>query len=92
MMASSQRQLRNKLCKEGEIANVKKLQLPVDIQLHLYDTCIMPILLYGSEVWGFSNTQNIKVFENQYFMHLIKLGSKSTNIIVLGELGVLRTL
>ncbi len=29
--------------------------LPVDIQLKLFDTMVMPILLYGSEVWGYEN-------------------------------------
>ncbi len=68
------------------IAMSRKLQLPVDIQLQLYDTCIMPILLYGSEVWGFANTQNIEVFQNEYFKHLLKLGGKTINNVVLCEL------
>ncbi len=49
------------------ITKARKLQLPDDIQLHLHDTCIMQILLYGSEIWKFSNTQTIEVFQNQYF-------------------------
>ena len=31
----------------------RKLCLPADIQCHLSDACIVPVLLYGSEVWGF---------------------------------------
>ncbi len=46
---------------------------------------VIPILLYGSEVWGFANTQNIEVFQNQYFKHLLKLGGKTINNVVLGE-------
>ena len=30
----------------------RKLQLPVDIQLQLFDSMVAPILLYGSEVTG----------------------------------------
>ena len=30
----------------------KILRLPFDIVLELYDHCVIPVLLYGSEVWG----------------------------------------
>ena len=30
----------------------RNLMLPVDLQLQLFDTLVLPILLYGSEVWG----------------------------------------
>ena len=29
----------------------RQLQLPVDIMIHLFDTLVKPILLYGSEIW-----------------------------------------
>ena len=29
----------------------RKLCLPFDIQVHPFDSMIVPILLYGSEVW-----------------------------------------
>ena len=65
------------------VAKSRKLQLPVDIQMHLFDTCVLPILLYGSEVWVFSNVQNIELFHNQFCKHLLKLGSISINNILL---------
>ena len=69
------------------IAKARKLDLPIDIHLHLFDSCILPILLYGSEVWGFSNLQKIETFYIQYLKHILKIGSRSINNIVLGELG-----
>ena len=33
----------------------RKLQLPVDLQLQLFDSMVVPILLYGSEITGFEN-------------------------------------
>ena len=37
----------------------RKLQLPVDIQLQLFDSMVVPILLYGSEViTGFENHES----------------------------------
>jgi hypothetical protein len=34
--------------------------IPVDLQLILFDSMIEPILLYGSEVWGY---ENLKILE-----------------------------
>ena len=35
------------------LSKSRKLLLPADIQLELFDTLVAPILLYGSEVTGF---------------------------------------
>ena len=34
------------------LAKARKLQLPIDIQCQLFDNLVLPVLLYGSEVWG----------------------------------------
>ncbi len=41
------------------ITKAKTNQFPTDIQLHPFDVCILPILLYGCEVWGFANLQTV---------------------------------
>ncbi len=69
------------------IAKGKKFELSIEIQLHLFDTCILPILLYGCEVWCFSNIQSVEIFHKQYCKYLLRLGTKSINSIALGELG-----
>lgn len=68
-------------------AKGRRFQLPLDIQLHLFDACILPILLYGSEVWGFADTKSLEVFHNQYCKYILRLGSNTINNLVLGELG-----
>ncbi len=45
------------------IKKCRKLCLPVDLQLHLFDTMIVPILLYGSEVWGCESLDVINHFQ-----------------------------
>ena len=35
------------------LSKSRKLLLPVDIQLDLFDTLVAPIFMYGSEVTGF---------------------------------------
>ena len=35
----------------------RQLQLPVDTMIHLFDTLLKPVLLYGSEIWAHKGTQ-----------------------------------
>ena len=55
----------------------RRHSLPVDIQLKLFDSLILPILLYFCDVWGFEKLEDIEFFVR-----------KSTpNFIIYGELG-----
>ena len=38
------------------------LNLPFDVICELYEKCVIPVLLYGSEVWGFSNLRDVEIF------------------------------
>ena len=44
------------------VRKARKLFLPIDIQLHLFDSMIIPILLYGAEVWGCETVDIIDQF------------------------------
>ena len=35
----------------------RQLQLPVDILIHLFDTLVKPVLLYGSEISAHKGTE-----------------------------------
>jgi hypothetical protein len=39
---------------------VRNESTPIDLQLKMFDSMIEPILMYGSEVWGY---ENFKVIE-----------------------------
>ena len=39
---------------------VRNESIPIDLQLKMFDSMIEPILLYGSEVWGY---EHLKVIE-----------------------------
>lgn len=69
------------------MAKARKNKLPVDLQLHLFDTCILPILLYGCEIWGFSDLKDIELFHHQFCKYILRIGPRSINNIALGELG-----
>ena len=71
----------------GLIAKARKLQLPTDIQCHLFDSCIVPVLLYGCEIWGFSDLTQIEQVQNYFCKQILKLPKSTANCMVLGELG-----
>ena len=46
----------------------RKLELPIDIQCKLLESMVIPIILYGCEIWGF---QDIKMFEVFYIKKIL---------------------
>ena len=66
------------------LANATKLQLPIDLQCHLFYACIVPIFaIYSSEIWGFNNINEIEKAQNFFCEHILKLNSGTANCIAL---------
>ena len=63
------------------------LDLPVDIQIELFDQLVLPILLYGSEIWGFDVIRDLEVFHMKFCKQILKVNKSTANCMVLGELG-----
>ena len=59
----------------------------IDIHLQLFDQMIVPILLYGSEVWWYENIDQIETFHLKICKQLLKLNKTTANCMVYGELG-----
>ena len=51
------------------IAKARKLDLPFNIQIELFDRCILPILIYGCEVWGHGNLKNIEAVHMKFLKY-----------------------
>jgi hypothetical protein len=62
--------------------------LPLDIQLELFQKCVYPILLYGCEVWGFSDLELCKRFQLRFLKLVLKLYKTTPSCMVLGEVGM----
>ena len=69
------------------ITKARKLCLPVDITLELFDQLVAPILLYGCEIWGFSDLIQIERFYLSFCKQLMKVRSSTPNCMIYGELG-----
>ena len=59
------------------LTRIQNLNLPLDLQLKLFDHTVMPILTYGSEIWGFENTDSIEKVHND-FLRKITRSKRST--------------
>ena len=62
----------------------RKLQLPMDIKLQMFDTMVLPILLYGSEVTGFENHSILERLCLQFYKIILNVKKHSKFNLVWG--------
>ena len=53
--------------------------IPVKLSLKLFHQCVFPVLLYGSQVWGFKNCKIIERKCMQYFKSILRVGISTCN-------------
>ena len=70
------------------LSKARTLQLPVNIQIDLFDKLVKPILLYGCEVWGFGNNDVIERVQLKFLKYILNAKNSTPNYIVYGETGV----
>lgn len=81
------------LCEQAQkamyevIRKIRQFNLPVDCQLDLFDKVVMPVLLYGCEVWGFENIETIERIHLKFLKHILNLKSCTPSYMVYGETG-----
>jgi hypothetical protein len=69
------------------IKNANRLDLPIDLQIDLFNKTIKPILLFGVEVWGFGNIQLLERVQLRFLKHIFKMNNSTPNYMVYGESG-----
>ena len=62
--------------------------LPVDVVLSLYQSMIIPIMLYGCEIWGYENVTLLEKLQLKFLKHLFKLNKRTPSNMIYGETGV----
>ena len=63
------------------------LQLPPDIHIDLFHKMILPILIYGCEVWGYTNLEMLEIFFRKFLKRVLWLNKSTPNCVVYGETG-----
>ena len=68
---------------------IRNLNLPIGLQLQLFEHTILPIVIYGCEIWAFENTDIMEKLQNEFLRYITNL-KKSTPLYMLhAELGYL---
>ena len=65
--------------------------LGIQDKLKLFDALVSPIMNYGSEVWGFHNSQDIERVHLRFLKKLLNVRQQTSNMTIYGELGLLAT-
>ena len=71
----------------GLIRKSRSLMLPIDLQIELFEKMVQPILLYGSEVWGFGNLDVLERVVLKYLKLILNMKTSTPNFMVYGETG-----
>ena len=69
------------------LSKASNLQLNTDITLKLFDSLVLPILLYGCEVWGQENIEQIEVFYRNFIRRLLGVSKLTAKCMIYGEIG-----
>ena len=67
----------------------RKLDLPLDLQVDLFEKLVKPVLLYGSEVWAFAPLNECDKLQLRFLKLILNVKRTTPNVMVLGELGCL---
>ena len=70
------------------LRKIRHLNLPIDMQIDLFNKMIKPILLYGCEIWGFGIIDIIERVQLKFFKHILHLKKSTPSFMIYGELGV----
>lgn len=68
------------------IKKSRELNLSIDCQLDMFDKMVVPILLYGSELWGFENLCIIEKLHLKFCKLVLSLKTSTPNFMIYGEL------
>ena len=66
------------------ITKARKLHLPIDVQLELFDAVVTPVVLYGSEIWCYEGCEILEKLHLKFCKIVLCL---PCNVMVYGELG-----
>jgi hypothetical protein len=69
------------------VKKCRSLKLPIDVQIELFDRMIVPILLYGCEVWSPTMTNLASKLQIRFYKIILRLNKSTPTSMIYGELG-----
>lgn len=68
-------------------SRINNLELPIDLQLKLFDHTILPILTYACEIWGFENIDILEKIHTDFLRKITKCRKRTPLYMLYAELG-----
>ena len=73
----------------SQMRHVKQNNLPLSTHIEMFLKAVDPILLFGSEIWGFENLASLEKFRIRCLKTILHLKSSTPDYMIYGELGIL---
>ena len=70
------------------LSKIKKLYLPVDLSLELFNQLVVPVLTYGCEVWGTQDIKCLEILQRKFIKIILGLNQNTPNAMIYGETGI----
>ena len=86
--AKSRRVLLAKKASYSLKAKVKQHNLDVDVFTDLFERLVTPVLLYGSEIWGYESTEQLQIMCNNTMRKFLRCHKTTSVCMINGELGL----
>jgi len=64
-----------------------RINIDTKTKLSLFDSQVVPIILYSSEVWGIFNIKEIDKLHSKFCKYVLGVRQATSSVAVLGELG-----
>ena len=87
-VAMAKQKLKADKAKYSLLGKGRQLNLSVDTFIELLENLVIPVLLYGSEIWGFSNPKQLQVMLNHTLRRFLRLHKTTPTCMLIGELGL----
>ena len=71
------------------LKNARRLALPLDMQIELFNTTVKPVILYGCEIWGYGNVGMLERLQLKFLKYILNIRKSTPDCFVYGKNGVL---
>ena len=71
------------------LKKIRVLNLPISMQIELFNKTIKPILLYGAEIYGFGNLDILERIQLKFLKYILNLKASTPTAMVYGETGIM---
>jgi hypothetical protein len=66
---------------------VRNMKVPLNIMFNLFDSYVLSVLNYGSEVWGFFNSEVLERVQKKFCKWVLNVKQSTNTLALYGELG-----